>query len=138
MKERDKSQSKNKKGGLRAQSQKIKASLLKSYYGNPTKDMKLVAITGTTGKTTVAHYVHEILKATGEQVAVFASDQPYKLGTLHKFLSDAWKAGAKGCTVYRENSRAGVLVSATSKKKDSDEIDKVIEEDEGDIDYGKE
>ena len=40
----------------------------------------------------------------------------------------AWKAGAKGCTVYRENSRAGVLVSATSKKKDSDEIDKVIED----------
>ncbi|MBR5046560.1 hypothetical protein IKX73_02970 [Candidatus Saccharibacteria bacterium] len=94
MEKREKKQVKNKKGGLRAQSQKIKASLLKSYYGNPTKDMKLVAITGTTGKTTVAHYVHEILKATGEQVAVFASDQPYKLGTLHKFLSDAWKAGA--------------------------------------------
>ena len=81
MEKREKKQVKNKKGGLRAQSQKIKASLLKSYYGNPTKDMKLVAITGTTGKTTVAHYVHEILKATGEQVAVFASDQPYKLGT---------------------------------------------------------
>ena len=38
--------------------------------------------------------MHEILKASGEQVAVLASDQPFKLGMLHKFLSDAWKAGA--------------------------------------------
>lgn len=84
----------SKNGGLRASSQKVKAKLLKSYYGNPTKDMKLVAITGTTGKTIVAHYVHEVLRATGEQVAVLASDQPFKMGMLHKFLSDAWKAGA--------------------------------------------
>ena len=87
-------QGKNKNGGLKRSSQKFKARLLKSYYGNPMKDMRLIAITGTTGKTTVAHYVHEILKATGEQVAVLASDQPFKIGMLHKFLSDAWKAGA--------------------------------------------
>ena len=85
---------KNKKGGIKNNSQKIKARLLKSYYGNPIKDMKLIAITGTTGKTIVAHYVHEILRAHGEQVAVLASDQPFKAGMLHKFLSDAWKAGA--------------------------------------------
>ena len=94
MGERNKSTDKNKNGGMRAGRQKLKAKVLKSYYGNPLKDMKLIAITGTTGKTTVAHYVHEILKAQGEQVAVFASDQPFKVGVLHKFLSDAWKAGA--------------------------------------------
>lgn len=95
MENRDRdSKAKNKKGGLRARSQKMKAKMLKSYYGNPLKDMKLIAITGTTGKVIVAHYVHEILRATGEQVAVLASDQPFKMGILHKFLSDAWKAGA--------------------------------------------
>lgn len=95
MKERERSKSgKNKNGGVKAGAQKVKAKLLKSYYGNPTKDMKLIAITGTTGKVTVAHYVHEILRASGEQVAVLASDQPFKMGMLHKFLSDAWKAGA--------------------------------------------
>ncbi len=83
-----------KSGGLKNKSQKVKAKLLKSYYGNPAKDMKLIAVTGTTGKVTVAHYLHEILKATNEQVAVLASDQPFKMGMLHKFLSDAWKAGA--------------------------------------------
>ena len=94
MAERNKSKSSNKKGGLKASRQKLKARVLKSYYGNPLKDMKLVAITGTTGKVTVAHFVHEILKSSGEQVAVLASDQPFKIGMLHKFMSDAWKAGA--------------------------------------------
>ncbi len=92
MSKREKSQSKD--GGLKARGQKLKAGILKSYYGNPMRDMKLIAITGSTGKVTVAHYVHEILKESGEQVAVLASDQPFKIGMLHKFLSDAWKAGA--------------------------------------------
>lgn len=94
MEKRVKSKSNNKHGGLKAKAQKVKAGLLKTYYGNPAKDMRIVAITGTTGKVTVAHFVHEILKASGEQVAVFASDQPFKIGALHKFLSEAWKAGA--------------------------------------------
>ena len=94
MARREDSKRTNKGGGLKAKKQQLHAKVLKSYYGNPLKDMKLVAITGTTGKVMVAHYVHEILKATGEQVAVLASDQPFKMGMLHKFLSDAWKAGA--------------------------------------------
>ena len=95
MKERERSKSwKNRNCGVRAGAQKVKAKLLKSYYGNPAKDMKVIAITGTTGKVIVAHYVHEILRTSGEQVAVLASDQPFKMSMLHKFLSDAWKAGA--------------------------------------------
>lgn len=94
MKESNTKSKQNKNGGLKANSQRLRAKLLSSYYGKPIKDMKLIAITGTTGKTTVAHYVHEILKAAGEQVAVLASDQPFKAAMLHKFLNDAWKAGA--------------------------------------------
>ena len=73
---------------------KIKAKLLSSYYGNPIKDMKLICITGTTGKCIVAHFVHEILRAAGEQVACLASEEDLRISTLHKFFSDAWKAGA--------------------------------------------
>ncbi len=104
-------QTKNKKGGWKEKSQKARANLLRAYYGNPTKDMKVVAITGTTGKTVVAHYVHEILRSTGEQVAVLASDQPFKLRMLHKFLSDAWKAGANYVivTVPTESLRENVF-----------------------------
>jgi len=90
---------------------KLKAKLLGTYYGNPIKDMKLIAITGTTGKTVVAHYVHEILKSAGKQVAVLASDQPFKIGVLHKFLSEAWKAGADYVivTVPSESLKEGIF-----------------------------
>lgn len=131
MKTSEKTRGKNKKGGLKTSAQKIRARMLSAYYGNPTKDMKLIAITGTTGKTTVAHYVHEILRASGEQVAVLASDQPFKIGMLHKFLSDAWKAGANvvivtvPAAVLRDNVFYGlpVMVAAmtnfvTSSLKD--------------------
>ncbi|MBR2641299.1 hypothetical protein IKD49_02475 [Candidatus Saccharibacteria bacterium] len=94
MKDDQKAKKPNRNNSVKRNVQKIKAKLLKSYYGNPAKDMKLIAITGTTGKVTVAHYVHEILHSAGEQVAVLASDQPFKISMLHKFLSDAWKAGA--------------------------------------------
>lgn len=79
------------KGGRGA---KIKAKALGAYYGNPIKDMKLICVTGTTGKADVAHFVYEILKAAGEQVEILASDGELKMGELHKFFSDAWKAGA--------------------------------------------
>lgn len=73
---------------------KFKAKLLSTYYGHPIKDMKLICITGTTGKVEVANYVHEILKAAGQPVAILASEGEIKMGALHKFLSAAWKAGA--------------------------------------------
>ena len=82
--------------------------------------MKLIDITGSTGKTTVAHYVHEILRAAGEQVAVLASDQPFKIGMLHKFLSDAWKAGANYVVVtvpaegLRDNVFYGLPISVAA------------------------
>ena len=121
MSEREKSNKRNdKNGGLKDKTQKIKAKILKSYYGNPIKDMKLIAITGSTGKTTVAHYVHEILRAAGEQVAVLASDQPFKIGMLHKFLSDAWKAGANYVVVtvpaegLRDNVFYGLPISVAA------------------------
>lgn len=73
---------------------KIKAKLLNTYYGHPLKDMKLICITGTAGKVEVAHFVYEILKAAGHPVELLASESNIKLGTLHKFLSQSWKAGA--------------------------------------------
>lgn len=74
--------------------QKSKAKLLGSYYGNPIKDMRLICITGSTGKATVAHFLHEILRAASQHVAILASDTEIRAGMLHKFFADAWKAGA--------------------------------------------
>ena len=79
---------------FKQRSQRARAKFLSSYYGNPVRDLKLICITGTTGKSTVAHFVHEILRAAGQHVAVLASDSEIKVGALHKFISEAWKAGA--------------------------------------------
>ncbi len=36
---------------------------------------------------------------------------------VNKLYVEAWRVGCKGCTVYRDGSRAGVLVSLEKKKK---------------------
>ena len=78
---------------------RIKVRLLKTYYGNILKDMRVICITGTTGKSVVAHYVYHILKEANEKVAILASEDEIKVGTLYKFFSDAWKAGADYCII---------------------------------------
>lgn len=88
-----------KKVSLKTKTQRARAKFLASYYGNPIRDMKLICITGTSGKATTAHFVHEILRAAGQHVAVLASDSPIKASLLHKFFSDAWKAGSNYCVV---------------------------------------
>ncbi len=39
---------------------------------------------------------------------------------VNELYITAWKSGCKGCTVYRDGSRAGVLVSTDSKEKKED------------------
>ena len=41
---------------------------------------------------------------------------------VNKLYVEAWKSGCKGCTVYREGSRAGVLVSLEKKQATPEEI----------------
>ena len=95
-------QSKPKKASklsLKTKTQRARAKFLANYYGNPIRDMKLIAITGTSGKATVAHFLHEILRSAGLHVAVLASDSSIKTSILHKFFADAWKAGSNFCIV---------------------------------------
>ena len=37
---------------------------------------------------------------------------------VNKLYIEAWKSSCKGCTVYRDGSRSGVLISTQSKKED--------------------
>ena len=37
---------------------------------------------------------------------------------VNELYVEAWKCGCKGCTVYRDGSRSGVLISTDKKKKD--------------------
>lgn len=40
---------------------------------------------------------------------------------VNKLYVEAWKSGCKGCTVYRDGSRSGVLISLKNEKKKSTE-----------------
>lgn len=48
---------------------------------------------------------------------------------VNRLYVEAWRCGCKGCTVYRDGSRAGVLISAKKKdekKTDTTEVDKLL------------
>jgi UDP-N-acetylmuramoyl-L-alanyl-D-glutamate--2,6-diaminopimelate ligase len=84
-----------KKTSLKPKVQKAKAKLAAAYYGKPAKDMKIIAVTGTTGKDTVANFIHEILKALDPRAGlVVAGEKGMTAGSLQKQLSKSWKEGA--------------------------------------------
>lgn len=47
--------------------------LVAARYGNPAKHLRVIAITGTNGKTTAANYINEILKEAGLKTAMFTT-----------------------------------------------------------------
>jgi UDP-N-acetylmuramoyl-L-alanyl-D-glutamate--2,6-diaminopimelate ligase len=47
--------------------------LISARYGNPAKNLKVIAVTGTNGKTTTVNYINEILKEAGLITAMFST-----------------------------------------------------------------
>ncbi len=58
---------------------KALAVMSANYYGQPSKKLKFVGITGTNGKTTTSHLVKSILEAAGEKVGLVGTIE-YKIG----------------------------------------------------------
>jgi len=56
------------------------ASISNLFYSEPSKKIKLVGVTGTNGKTTVIHYIKDILEAYGKSTGI--------IGTLGYELKD--------------------------------------------------
>lgn len=59
--------------GLETIYRRSRAHLVSARYGYPAKDLKVIAVTGTNGKTTVANYINEIFKAGGFTTAMFTT-----------------------------------------------------------------
>ena len=49
------------------------APLAARFYGNPDRDLRIVGITGTNGKTTTAYLIRALLEATGSQCGLLGT-----------------------------------------------------------------
>lgn len=52
---------------------KGRVRIVRTRYGNPAKNLKVIAVTGTNGKTTTLCYLNEILKEAGHKTAMFTT-----------------------------------------------------------------
>ena len=54
-------------------SAKALAIMASNYYGNPSENLKLIGITGTNGKTTIATLLYELFKNAGYKVGLIST-----------------------------------------------------------------
>lgn len=52
---------------------KGRVQLLSARYGYPAKGLRVIAVTGTNGKTTTVNFINEILKEAGMKTAMFST-----------------------------------------------------------------
>src|SRR5688572_21871381 len=50
-----------------------RVKLLSAKYGNPAKNLRVIAVTGTNGKTTTINFINEILKEAKHKTAMFST-----------------------------------------------------------------
>jgi UDP-N-acetylmuramoyl-L-alanyl-D-glutamate--2,6-diaminopimelate ligase len=59
--------------GLEESYRKTRVMLVRTRYRNPARSLKIIAVTGTNGKTTTLNYINEILKEAGYKTAMFTT-----------------------------------------------------------------
>lgn len=58
-----------------------------NYFGNPSKELKVVGVTGTKGKTTITNYVSEVLNASGLNTGVIGTNGTFYNGIKEKTVN---------------------------------------------------
>ncbi len=61
--------------GLELTYRKARVQAVSARYGYPAKKLKVIAVTGTNGKTTTVNFINEILKEAGLKTAMFSTAQ---------------------------------------------------------------
>lgn len=59
--------------GLEESYRKTRARVVSARYGHPAKHLRVIAVTGTNGKTTTVNFLNEILKEAGYKTAMFST-----------------------------------------------------------------
>ncbi|MEK7433027.1 MAG: UDP-N-acetylmuramoyl-L-alanyl-D-glutamate--2,6-diaminopimelate ligase [Cyanobacteriota bacterium] len=93
--------------------QKDFAQLSSNFYSNPTKDMIMIGVTGTNGKTTSTHLIENILKDNGKNTGI--------IGTLYS------RYAGKTITAKFTTPMANELQKTFKDMKDNN-VDSVIME----------
>ncbi|TYA84227.1 UDP-N-acetylmuramoyl-L-alanyl-D-glutamate--2,6-diaminopimelate ligase [Seonamhaeicola marinus] len=105
-------------------SNKALAILASNYYGAPSENLRLVGVTGTNGKTTVASLLYQLFKNAGYKVGLLSTvkilvdNKEYKAThttpdslTINKYLKEMNDAGVEFC--FMEVSSHGIHQSRT-------------------------
>lgn len=95
------------------------AFMASNYYDNPSKNLQLVGITGTNGKTTIASLLYQLFKKAGYKVGLLSTvkilvdDIEYKAThttpdslTINRYLKEMNEAGVEYC--FMEVSSHGI------------------------------
>ena len=95
------------------------AFMASNYYGNPSRNLRLIGITGTNGKTTIASLLYQLFKKAGYKVGLLSTvkilvdDIEYKAThttpdslTINKYLREMNDAGVEYC--FMEVSSHGI------------------------------
>lgn len=86
-----------------------RVKLVSARYGNPARDLRVIAITGTNGKTTTANYINEILKEAGLVTAMFTTAVIEVAGERHlNDLNATVGSTARMQRFFRDAKRAKV------------------------------
>ena len=59
--------------GLEETYRKARVRAIAARYGHPARSLRVIAVTGTNGKTTTVNYLNEILKEAGKKTAMFST-----------------------------------------------------------------
>ncbi len=100
-------------------SNKALAIMASNFYGNPSKNLKLVGITGTNGKTTVSSLLYQLFKKAGYKVGlvstikIMVDDTEYATShttpdalTINRYLKYMNEVGVEYC--FMEVSSHGI------------------------------
>ncbi len=81
-----------KKSGIKPKLQKAKAKFFATYYSDPAKDIKIIAVTGDKGRDITAHFLQNILKNRDAKTGLIID--PKSTSDLYKQLYKIWRTGA--------------------------------------------
>ncbi|MBR4993722.1 MAG: UDP-N-acetylmuramoyl-L-alanyl-D-glutamate--2,6-diaminopimelate ligase [Lachnospiraceae bacterium] len=96
---------------------KALSAISASWFGNPANDLKLIALTGTKGKTTTSFMVKKLLETAGHKVGVIGTMGAY-IGTKHIVLKNTTPESFELQSLFSRMKKAGcdtVVMEASSQ-----------------------